>query len=319
MHFGYCFRAICELRVITNDMAFAYFQGSPPRQTISAEQARYFKSRLDLWFSRLPDPLTATKIVLPAQLKIQYVNGNPVSCAIFHLRPQLHTLCILNAWQFCHRSDRFSMQQTLRLTLSSMEYHSMIIGISQAQNDEEFLDSEPLQHKSGPRSSNDHAKICLETVLRLYYLRHSFDIFDAMMIHFLTILGHLTLENVRSFMDVDDNADETLEGLRSTLVLCAHGLHQQGLNFILANLAYRMFRERIKSYDQALLKVYNLLSATAADEPLPPDSIQALWPMPIINYNEDPRKSSMETLIKEYGYNNQVPPADQRPEASLAN
>lgn len=70
---GCTFRARAALRSIMNDIARQLF-GEPGNQgNSSLEQVLGFKSRLDAWLNNLPDPLTPTKIVFPAQLELQYV------------------------------------------------------------------------------------------------------------------------------------------------------------------------------------------------------------------------------------------------------
>jgi hypothetical protein len=60
------------------------------------------------------------------------------------------------------------------------------------------------------------AKVGLETLARLYYLRHSFDACDVFLCNFLVFVANIAIEALNGAMDgVSSNV------LQSTIILCA--------------------------------------------------------------------------------------------------
>lgn len=60
------------------------------------------------------------------------------------------------------------------------------------------------------------SRVKLETVLRLYYLRHGFDCWDIFLVQFLAVLAYASLEKMASYADT---ARQRVEAV-STLAFC---------------------------------------------------------------------------------------------------
>lgn len=171
------------------------------------------------------------------------------------------------------------------------------------------------------------ARIRLETLIRMYYLRHSFDTCDTLIVYFLVLLGNMTVEALSTTApaalpptDPDQSPPSSSTAsqpssstsssppaetdLRSTLVLCAAGLRAQGQNYQLANLAHRAWRNSLafRPAEKALLELYAAARGGAddAEDRLMLEYAQAQWPLPIIRIDEDPRTVTLEVLVKEY-------------------
>lgn len=78
-----------------------------------------------------------------------------------------------------------------------------------------------MQQKSSDAITE--AKVGLETLVRLYFLRHSFDTCDMFMCNFLLYVANIAIE-VLSTIASDA---PTVEAYRSTLVLCAQVRNSQ--------------------------------------------------------------------------------------------
>ncbi|KAI5867928.1 hypothetical protein GGS23DRAFT_591738 [Durotheca rogersii] len=152
-----------------------------------------------------------------------------------------------------------------------------------------------------------YAEVRLETLLRLYYLRHSFECYDPLLMQYLMLLGDTTLEKLHNATEPED-----LEALRSTLVLCAKGLYDQGHNYHIAVLVFRLMRDRMKENDFDLLRTHLFASSppptTASeigtsedDPPLMVKYVRAQWQVPIHTPDTGPTKRSLEYLVREYG------------------
>ncbi|KAI1393371.1 uncharacterized protein F4822DRAFT_9754 [Hypoxylon trugodes] len=158
-----------------------------------------------------------------------------------------------------------------------------------------------------------HAEVRLETLLRLYYLRHSFESYDPLLMHWLMFLGDTILLKIDGG-DVHtitgsmlDPRPIDMESLRSTLILCAKGLYEQGRNYHIAVLVYRLIRDRMRANDLDLVRTHILSSPTSAasgddDPPLMTQYVQAQWVAPVTlpEGNPDTRKRTLEYLVREY-------------------
>jgi hypothetical protein len=70
-NYGNAFKANAELMIIMNDIACHFVDHPTPGYRMSPEETVKIYSRLKSWYDGLPEPLTASKIVLPRQLKLQ--------------------------------------------------------------------------------------------------------------------------------------------------------------------------------------------------------------------------------------------------------
>ncbi|KAL7626163.1 hypothetical protein AAE478_002933 [Parahypoxylon ruwenzoriense] len=239
-----------DLRKLMNDIAAEIFEeGRPPK--VTADKILECKSRLDVWFASLPDPLTPTKVVLPDHIKI-------------HLEYYGTMISLM----------RLPMESTVNVEAT---WHNIIT----------------------------YAEIRLETLLRLYYLRHSYESYDPLLMHWLMFLGDTTLGKLHS-----KEALVSLEALRSTLILCAKGIYDQGHNYHIAVLVFRLLRDRMKDSDFDLLRTHlfafspsssgDASSSSEDDPPLMLQYVQAQWLAPIHTPDSGPTKRSLEYLLREY-------------------
>ncbi|OTB20707.1 hypothetical protein K445DRAFT_372281 [Daldinia sp. EC12] len=156
-----------------------------------------------------------------------------------------------------------------------------------------------------------HAEVRLETLLRLYYLRHSFEAYDPLLMHWLMFLGDTTLRKIDESGTIMPPAIAALappadvESLRSTLILCAKGLYDQGHNYHIAVLVYRLLRDRMKANDLDLMRTHIFANQGPKDDdmPLMMQYIQAQWVAPIMTRDKDspnPSKNTLDYLLREY-------------------
>ncbi|KAJ4990508.1 C6 transcription factor [Stagonosporopsis vannaccii] len=136
-----------------------------------------------------------------------------------------------------------------------------------------------------------------ETLLRAYYLRHSFDNFDPMLVNFIIERLGASISGLRSTSFVSQFPDQEI--LRSTLILCATGLRSQAKSYHVCTLAYFGLQSQMRPADIQLLLTY---TKPPADVDMPPSDHDAVtsWPLPIISMSEDPKKSALNKMVKDY-------------------
>lgn len=104
-----------------------------------------------------------------------------------------------------------------------------------------------------------HARICFETVLRLYYLRHGFEIPDGHMAHNSAVLAYKGLsQRYLSFGAHCLREEESVsaEEARSTLILAAKALADQGRNYYLPRALLEIVETEMVSMDKDALRQY---------------------------------------------------------------
>ncbi|CAN9446427.1 unnamed protein product [Alternaria alternata] len=139
------------------------------------------------------------------------------------------------------------------------------------------------------------SNVRMETVLRLYYLRHSFDCFTNFMIYFMVYIGNLALEDLGS----NQLNNASVEDLRSTLVLCANGLQSYGKAFHVAKLAHYALSTRVSTRDLRLLQAYSGSQDNAVEEQTLINHAHSSWPIPIFDVKEeDPEAARLKNMIE---------------------
>ncbi len=182
------------------------------------------------------------------------------------------------------------------LTCSSMEYHLIVINLfnpwlSGNQADPSQTDVHTLGGRS-IREIGTLARARLETLVRLYYLRHSFEATDVLLILFLLMLGSISIRVLESSTPatiIDDTTTSTPttttptattlttttltdtttsstttttattptaptreQNDASTFLLCAKGLHDQGRNHYIGALMFEMLAGLVKPGNESL-------------------------------------------------------------------
>lgn len=142
-----------------------------------------------------------------------------------------------------------------------------------------------------------HAAARLETVGRLYYIRHSFEYCDPFLTIHLSFIAGGALDSLK--MTPADDV-ETIKSLRSTIILSLKGLYDQGQHIHLTSVIYRLLRDRLAPRDLAILQNYVVWDPLTAEEPLLVEYAQSHYPLTMGNKDEDPISVRLENLVKEY-------------------
>jgi len=184
----------------------------------------------------------------------------------------------------------------------SMEYQALAFAVTQIRT------AEHLPSPVSPASSDEKgaaetwqggglgALRRLETVARLYFVRHSFEFCDAFLLLFLSTLGMAALESLR---EAEGDA-AILRDVRSTLILSIKGLRDQGQHIHMAAATYRLLRSRLSPEDLSAVRGHAQWNSVDENEPLVAQHIQSEWPLAILGRDGDPEASSLEALASKY-------------------
>ncbi|KAF5692882.1 C6 transcription factor [Fusarium denticulatum] len=155
---------------------------------------------------------------------------------------------------------------------------------------------ETVDNNTQPCKTVEYALRCLETVLRLYHLRHTFEHGDTYLTYFLSILAYSTTENMnRNSISPDDV--KTLETLRATLLLAVKGLYDQGQHVYVSSAMCRLIRDRMTKEDMSALRRY---TTWKDDQPPVPHYVRSTFPVTVVMLEEDWKLETVEILAKKY-------------------
>lgn len=155
----------------------------------------------------------------------------------------------------------------------------------------------------------------LETVARLYYLRHGFEACDSTLAWFLSLLASISL---RALEGGGDGARLAAgkgwpEVLRSTLVLAMKGLHEQGRHMHVCKVLFRLLADRMRPAEAEILGRFVISSGdggggwregdggagagAGADLAL---HTRSRFPVPVVKVGEGLDGAILENLVLKY-------------------
>lgn len=175
-----------------------------------------------------------------------------------------------------------------------MIYHQLLFTMF-----EPLLDVETNVDPS-PRHIVAIAKRNLQTLVRLYFLRHGFESMDLFIVIPLMIIGYDSLGAIN-----DDTPPSEIEALRAVLILVAQGLYHQRRNHYLAQALFRVIRGSMRPQEIGLLKSSMALEAGDIDqEPELAVAVRSQWPVSVVKRKEDLKFRVLTNLVESFGYMN---------------
>lgn len=182
----------------------------------------------------------------------------------------------------------------------SAQYHLVIINIFQAivkpaSADLSGAPSEPSFLGITARDVLLQTKLHLETIIRLYHLRHSFEHLDLFMIAPIHALFLLTAEEVANGDDTNQDAR------RSTLLICAIAAHRQGQSHFLGQTVLQILCGMMRPEDLVLLeRIAKIPHETAQAVVDHARDIHSLWPASTTSIASDPDEHRLELVLRQY-------------------
>ncbi|KAK4163892.1 hypothetical protein QBC43DRAFT_54916 [Cladorrhinum sp. PSN259] len=324
-NFGQFFKAKSELRTILNEISRACYGRSTPKYTPPIDKVEELYARLRSWYANLPESLLPRNIVFSAQMKLHMHYHHAI---ITLLQPIHATTTGTNA------PGNSTPGSGPGAGGSTTPTNANPLSISAILNS----DSSDTPHSgpSPPRPSSPWrlppspwrlppiqatvalARIHYETVLRLYYLRHGFEGFDPFLTMALLTISCLTIEEITAVRQSRPRPSHSsssrpsspeegapgpvdLDSLRSTLILCAKGLFDQGKSFYLAQTLFKVVRDGMDEKEKELLREYAVVShdevdRDAKDEQMRTQLMEGLWALAA---SETPAKHDKARVVEE--------------------
>ncbi|RYP54262.1 hypothetical protein DL768_000836 [Monosporascus sp. mg162] len=171
----------------------------------------------------------------------------------------------------------------LRL-LECMHFHVVIISMF-----EPFIGTDMPPGEASAETIVAESKACFETLIRIYYLRHGFESYDPSLFQFLPLLAYSALEDMRRA----EGDSRLYESVRSTLVLCARGLRDQGRCYFASEATLRLLLESVGPEDAGLLKEFTEIEQDDGRLRHMAREIRSEWPIGAFSI---PREGNYRTL-----------------------
>ncbi|KAL7770680.1 hypothetical protein CFE70_000618, partial [Pyrenophora teres f. teres 0-1] len=145
------------------------------------------------------------------------------------------------------------------------------------------------------------SKASLQTLLHMFYHRHGFEAYYIFLLQILVQLGFDAVERLRTPEAQQKHFPVVMKATRATLILCAKGLRDQGRNFYLSELIFRLLRDEMNPVDAKLLKDWARIKNEEEREELMMEHVQSDYPVNVEAITSDPSERRLNRLLKSMG------------------
>lgn len=196
--------------------------------------------------------------------------------------------------------DLFLFCFALALTWPSMQYHHILISIFEPFVDVTLSDLKISSNDNTvamdvtPQEVVTNSNACLETILRLYYLRHGFESYDPMVTQYVMLVGFSSLKSLSR----SDISPATRDSKLSTVILCAKAFREQANNFYLAEAVFYILRDLMEPNDVRALRDSTKIEEEKERKKLVAGYIKSDWAIDIVNVAQDPEEHRLVNLIQ---------------------
>lgn len=140
----------------------------------------------------------------------------------------------------------------------------------------------------------------LQTLFRIYYLRHGYEAMDLFIVVPLMLAACDCIEAMNR-----PTFEPELETLRSTLILVTMGLSAQRRNHYLAEALFRVIRGRMRPSEIALCRgvidMDTYHASTGADMT---QAVRSHWPVSLVKKKDDLDSYILNNLVENYAHMN---------------
>lgn len=168
-----------------------------------------------------------------------------------------------------------------------------------------LLDTETIQDPS-PRQIVADATKYLQSLIRIYYLRHGYEAMDLFIVIPLMLSASDCVDAIDALsVDHTSPSPDEFETLRSTLVLVTMGLFNQRKNHYLANALFHVIRGRMRPAEVALFRgIANIDADVFNGQAFMAQAVRSHWPVNVVKRKEDVEKHVLKNLVDSYAHLN---------------
>ncbi|KAG8159982.1 hypothetical protein KVR01_010619 [Diaporthe batatas] len=322
MRWPHTFRAMCGLRVIMNQVAHEAFRDDdddhhnhhPPQASVAGlprHRALGIQARLREWYAGLPEPLRPRMAVLPSHLRLHlehFAIHLTLSTTVIEEQAEIHSSIDLGpsaaATTTNNDPDNDDGDDNTNTNTNTTTNTN-----TNTTTNKTTTGSPAVVARTGPEAMRN-----LETVARLYYLRHGFEACDSSLAYSLSLLASVSLRALGGGSGGDGGrlaaGGGRPEVLRSTLVLAMKGLHEQGRHTHVCRVLFRLLADRMGPAEAAILGRFVGSSAgegkgagAGAGAEADADLVlrtRSRFPVPVVKKGEDLNGAVLDNLVQKY-------------------
>ncbi|KAI4948592.1 hypothetical protein J4E91_006018 [Alternaria rosae] len=284
---------------------------------LSLQSYYYFKPPclLDIPADPLPDvddnPEWYTQILLryppdEHSYSIEFGHGMKALCELRVIQNEIGVMCFSRSKG--SRTMPWGAALHIQAKLEACcEYYAVLITLfrTQISSGDAGVQLLTQDQRNAAQHMVTQASVQLESILRIYYLRHSFESYDSTLTIFLVHLANLTLEPLgRLEQDPGNASQEMSESLLSTLVLCFNGLYEQSKSAFIAGVMLRVMKRRLSADVRNAVGRYVTIEETDNDaDPMDEANLEFSHPilseliLPGTSLSDDPKSWRLKNLM----------------------
>ncbi|KAI4914966.1 hypothetical protein J4E90_005003 [Alternaria incomplexa] len=142
------------------------------------------------------------------------------------------------------------------------------------------------------------SKASLQTLLHMFFHRHGFEAYYIFLLQVLVQLGFDSIERLRTPEAQQEHFPAIMKATRATLILCAKGLRDQGHNFFLSELVFRILRDKMNPVDVRLLKDWAHIKDEGEREKSMMEHVYGEYPVNVESITSDPTEQRLNRLLQ---------------------
>lgn len=148
-----------------------------------------------------------------------------------------------------------------------------------------------------------HSRICFESVLRIYYLRHGYEIPDGHLCHaaFGLACKALAQRSLPASAGFISSEAVSPDEAKSTLILAAKGLADQGMNYYLPRALFEIVESEMSTEDRSLVHQYITIRRDDTESLQSRSTyISSQYPVGIVSMHGNPDGRRLDRLTEEF-------------------
>jgi hypothetical protein len=176
--------------------------------------------------------------------------------------------------------------------MGSLHFHNVMIILFEPLASANSIDDTGPKMGPSPRDIVNASKLCMETLIRIHYLRNSYEQGDGMGNMFLHFVAFNTLRDLAAAEPAQRDS------LLSTVVLCAKALRDQGRSYYFAEVIFAVLRDSMEPETGRLLRDFARIENEEERKLLMARQVQSLYPVGVAGLADDADERRIGSLVQ---------------------